>query len=302
MKCPHPAGRRWSSGWEKLSLDQEDLALGRCERRSLAGLEAARSQGQLSGPSWGAGRELGRIECSQSGSGVGGERLLFRLYLLDCPGLLAPLTNVHIPRVSFLLLDVRAAGGSPAEGRGRRGSGAGLGSAGSRRSRCPEGSGLSSGQGCRPCSSLVRFVCLWPNLSFPSASVPPTPRSAARTLGDPPAFADTCGSGALVPYLSRAPSPAPWIPQPAPRRARGRISPSGVKRMALGGVAKCWCFHQLREFDLGTAEAREVTADLSGVPGHARSEGSWPEEARLSWPARMKAFRSAVASGPPSPA
>lgn len=59
MKCPHPAGRRWSSGWEKLSLDQEDLALGRCERRSLAGLEAARSQGQLSGPSWGG---LGRIE------------------------------------------------------------------------------------------------------------------------------------------------------------------------------------------------------------------------------------------------
>lgn len=159
---------------------------------------------------------LGRIERSQSGSGVGGERLLFRLYLLDCPGLLAPLTNVHIPRVSFLLLDVRAAGGSPAEGRGRRGSGAGLGSAGSRRSRCPEGSGLSSGQGRRPCSSLVRFVCLWPNLGFPSASVPPTPRSAARTLGDPPAFADTRGSGALVPYLSRAPSPAPWIPQPAP--------------------------------------------------------------------------------------
>lgn len=53
MKCPHPAGRRWSSGWEKLSLNQEDLALGRCERRSLAGLEAAWSQGQLSGPSCG---------------------------------------------------------------------------------------------------------------------------------------------------------------------------------------------------------------------------------------------------------
>lgn len=168
----------------------------------------------------GVGRELGRIERSQSGSGVGGERLLFRLYLLDCPGLLAPLTNVHIPRVSFLLLDVRAAGGSPAEGRGRRGSGAGLGSAGSRRSRCPEGSGLSSGQGRRPCSSLVRFVCLWPNLSFPSASVPPTPGLQLALWG-------TCQPSlthvAVVPWSPTSPalprlhlgSPSP---PPPPRR------------------------------------------------------------------------------------
>lgn len=71
---------------------------------------------------------------------------------------------------------------------------------------------------------------------LPPFSPHPHPRSAAHTPGGPPAFADTRGSGALVPYLFLAPSPAPGTPQPAPRRGRGRICPLGVKSVARGDL------------------------------------------------------------------
>lgn len=95
------------------------------------------------------GAGLGQIEqenAVESRLGVGGEWILFRLYLLDChrPSWHLLPMFIFLEFLSFCLTSEQL-GAAWQRAVVRRGSGAGLGSAGSSSSRCPEGSGLSSG-------------------------------------------------------------------------------------------------------------------------------------------------------------